>query len=475
MIDVTLENFEAGSHCRLHDPARAGRLLGPLVRALQGRSGPMLEKLEAEYAGRFKLVKIDSDQEQQLAGAFGIRSIPTCILLMNGQPVDGFMGALPEGQVRQFLDKHVPGAGSRSRGRRSCASRTCRSTPRASWTCCSRRWPPTRPTTTRASTTSRRCCWPAADDARTAFEPVIAKAPWCAARLAASAGSMRWTLPPARQAPPHRRVRREDRGQQARLRGPLRPRPRADRQQRWTDAMDELLEILMRDKAWNEDLARKTYIAILDVIEPPKPKVAEQIPPEIRRWRRTAGGCRATLTWFAAWPKTPRVPPQLQATPLSPASSCCPESPGQRRRQAVRRCPPALRGTWRRRWSSRPHVLRQARRRGRRRCAQGLPLMRHLLQPVAHELLVVAGRVLAGREGGFVALHRPVARRVGRQHLVHQHQRAVLVEAELELGVGNDHALGQREGGGLLVDARCSRRGSAPPGRGRPSPPPARS
>jgi putative thioredoxin len=52
-------------------------------------------------------------------------------------------------------------------------------------------------------------------------------------------------------------------------------------QHQWTAAMDELLEILMRDKAWNEDLARKTYIAILDIIEPPKPKVADgQIPPD---------------------------------------------------------------------------------------------------------------------------------------------------------------------------------------------------
>jgi putative thioredoxin len=51
--------------------------------------------------------------------------------------------------------------------------------------------------------------------------------------------------------------------------------------QRWTDAMDELLDILMRDKAWNEELARKTYIAILDLIEPPKVKVADgQIPPD---------------------------------------------------------------------------------------------------------------------------------------------------------------------------------------------------
>ena len=52
-------------------------------------------------------------------------------------------------------------------------------------------------------------------------------------------------------------------------------------QQRWTDAMDELLEILMRDKAWNDETARKTYVAILEIIEPPKVKVAEgQIPPE---------------------------------------------------------------------------------------------------------------------------------------------------------------------------------------------------
>jgi len=52
-------------------------------------------------------------------------------------------------------------------------------------------------------------------------------------------------------------------------------------QQRWTEALDELLEILMRDKSWNDDLARKTYIAVLDVMEAPKPKVADgQIPPE---------------------------------------------------------------------------------------------------------------------------------------------------------------------------------------------------
>jgi putative thioredoxin len=60
--------------------------------------------------------------------------------------------------------------------------------------------------------------------------------------------------------------------------------------QRWTDALDELLEVLMRDKSWNDDLARKTYIAVLDIMESPKPKVADgQIPPEdaeVARYRR---------------------------------------------------------------------------------------------------------------------------------------------------------------------------------------------
>ena len=51
--------------------------------------------------------------------------------------------------------------------------------------------------------------------------------------------------------------------------------------QQWTAALDELLEILMRDKTWGSDKARKTYIAILDIMEVPKPKVADgQIPPD---------------------------------------------------------------------------------------------------------------------------------------------------------------------------------------------------
>ena len=109
MIDVTVENFEAEVVAASMNVPVLVDFWAPWCGPCKSL-GPVLEKLETEYAGRFKLAKIDSDQEQQLAGMFGIRSIPTCVLLMNGQPVDGFMGALPEGQVRAFLDKHVPTA-----------------------------------------------------------------------------------------------------------------------------------------------------------------------------------------------------------------------------------------------------------------------------------------------------------------------------------------------------------------------------
>jgi putative thioredoxin len=68
--------------------------------------GPILEKLAAEYNGGFLLAKVDVDQEQQLAGYFQIKSIPTVMLVKDGQIVDGFPGALPEGQLREFLKHH---------------------------------------------------------------------------------------------------------------------------------------------------------------------------------------------------------------------------------------------------------------------------------------------------------------------------------------------------------------------------------
>lgn len=75
--------------------------------------GPILEKLAAEYNGAFRLAKVDVDAEQELGAAFQVRSIPTVFLVKGGQLVDGFPGALPEGQLREFLAHHgiEPAAG----------------------------------------------------------------------------------------------------------------------------------------------------------------------------------------------------------------------------------------------------------------------------------------------------------------------------------------------------------------------------
>ncbi len=71
---------------------------------------PLLDKLVAAYGGRFVLAKLNTDESPQVSAAMGIRSIPQVTLFIGGQPVDQFMGALPEGQIRAFLDKHLPQA-----------------------------------------------------------------------------------------------------------------------------------------------------------------------------------------------------------------------------------------------------------------------------------------------------------------------------------------------------------------------------
>jgi len=279
MIDVTLENFEQEViAASMQQPVLVdfwAPWCGP-CKAI----GPILEKLETEYGGGFKLAKINSDEEQQLSGAFGIRSIPTVVLLKDGQPVDGFMGALPEGKVREFLDKHVTALEAADDEDLPAAEEPAAPLDAAGQLEQLQHAVATDPANDGARFDYVKALLLAGRtaDAQRAYEPFAAKAAgdrrvyalqqWLGA-IQAAQGADAAALD-ARISANRRDFEARFAKAQVLLAG-----------QQFTAAMDELLEILMRDKAWNEELARKTYIAVLDLIEPPKPKVADgQIPPD---------------------------------------------------------------------------------------------------------------------------------------------------------------------------------------------------
>jgi putative thioredoxin len=78
---------------------------------------PILEKLAGEYGGKFKLAKLNSDENQEIAAAYGVRSIPDVMAFKDGKVADHFMGAIPESQVRAFLDRLIPSASEIERAR----------------------------------------------------------------------------------------------------------------------------------------------------------------------------------------------------------------------------------------------------------------------------------------------------------------------------------------------------------------------
>ncbi len=69
---------------------------------------PLLEKIANEYNGAFLLAKVNADEQQAIVQQFGVRSLPTVMVIQNGQPVDGFTGAQPENAVREMLEKYLP-------------------------------------------------------------------------------------------------------------------------------------------------------------------------------------------------------------------------------------------------------------------------------------------------------------------------------------------------------------------------------
>jgi putative thioredoxin len=287
MIDITRATFDT-------DIVQASMITPVLVDFWHPKSEqckiivPLLEKLETDYAERFILAKVDASQEQEIAQAFGVQSIPTCILMMGGKPVDGFQGAVPEDKLKEFLDKHLPPA-LELEAEEPEAAEFAEITPEMALNkLVDKLKAAPEDETARFDLVKLLMILGRDDDAKIAFAPVIAKTSvvrkfdslkrWMDASdamhlIAAQAiNTTTTTIFDTLNA----KIAENKRDFESRFR----KTQLLMAQQRWTDAMDELLEILMRDKTWNEDQARKTYIAILDIIEPAPVKVADgQIPP----------------------------------------------------------------------------------------------------------------------------------------------------------------------------------------------------
>jgi putative thioredoxin len=110
MIDANPTNFQAEVIEASHDQPVLVDFWAPWC-APCGVLGPILEKLEREGAGAFKLVKVDADDSPALMQAWGVRSLPTVVVFRGGRPVDRFVGARPEGEVRAFVARLAPRPG----------------------------------------------------------------------------------------------------------------------------------------------------------------------------------------------------------------------------------------------------------------------------------------------------------------------------------------------------------------------------
>ena len=186
--------------------------------------GPILEKVVAGFGGRVKLIKVNSDEEQALSARYGVRSIPYVVAFKGGRAVAQFVGALPEGQVRAFVERLLPSASEEAleRAERHLAAN-------------------------RIDEAERELAQVTADpdwDARVdAVRQAIAFA-----RAAISEGEPQLRAKVAANASDH-----DARLALAAWYGSRR---------RYREAMDELLEIVRREREWRDGEARKQLLAL---------------------------------------------------------------------------------------------------------------------------------------------------------------------------------------------------------------------
>jgi len=240
--------------------------------------GPLLEKLEQAYGGRFKLVKVDTDAEQQLAQHFQIRSIPTVFAFVNGQPVDQFQGALPEGKLREFIDRLMPNPSDMELEQAGAAL--------------------DRGDTAAAMDHARKALAldPANDSARLLYgqllmaeqDPAAAQAqfealsaeakadPQVAALIAQAAQAVLESKAPTPSKLLTRLVEAP-----ADLAARLELAEYYIGYKDWEPALEQLIEIVLRDRAFQEDIGRRRMVEVFDL--------ASSQPQIVSQWRRRLG------------------------------------------------------------------------------------------------------------------------------------------------------------------------------------------
>ena len=233
---------------------------------------PILEKLAAEYDGRFRLAKINSDENQEIAAAFSVRSIPDVMAFRDGQPVSHFLGAQPESQVRAFIESILPkpseieqarAAALRAAGDLAGATGALQAALELD--------PANDPARLDLAELYLECARP--DEAEGLLEQVRPNVDWDARveALRAAVSFARTRASGANEGTLKTRLNKDPADHAARFElSELHAGAH-----RYREALDELIEIVRRDKDWNNGAARKQVLNIFNLAENDSALVSE--------------------------------------------------------------------------------------------------------------------------------------------------------------------------------------------------------